>query len=168
MTLIKPILFGSAGGPAKVAFLKELGVDAAIDYKAVPDLTEALRAAAPDGIAVYFENVGGEHLEAALSCARAFARFALCGMISQYNSTSPPQGPRNLMLAVGKRLRLQGFIVSDHASLAPAFLGDLSRWVAEGKIQWKETVLEGIENAPEAFFSLFRGDNLGKMLVKLS
>lgn len=161
-------VIGSAGGPAKVAFLKELGVDAAIDYKAVPDLTEALRAAAPDGIDVYFENVGGEHLEAALSCARAFARFALCGMISQYNSTSPPQGPRNLMLAVGKRLRLQGFIVSDHASLAPAFLSDLSRWVAEGKIQWKETVLEGIENAPEAFLSLFRGDNLGKMLVKLS
>ena len=161
-------VIGSAGGPAKVAFLKELGVDAAIDYKAVPDLTEALRAAAPDGIDVYFENVGGEHLEAALSCARAFARFALCGMISQYNSTSPPQGPRNLMLAVGKRIRLQGFIVSDHASLAPAFLSDLSRWVAEGKIQWKETVLEGIENAPEAFLSLFRGDNLGKMLVKLS
>jgi NADPH-dependent curcumin reductase CurA len=161
-------VIGSAGGPAKVAFLKELGVDAAIDYKAVPDLTEALRAAAPDGIDVYFENVGGEHLEAALACARPFARFALCGMISQYNSTSPPRGPRNLMLAVGKRIRLQGFIVSDHASLAPAFLSDLSRWVAEGKIQWKETVVEGIQNAPEAFLSLFRGDNLGKMLVKLS
>ena len=161
-------VIGSAGGPEKIAFLKDLGVDAAIDYKAVPDLTEALRAAAPEGIDVYFDNVGGEHLEAALACARAFARFALCGMISQYNSTAPPTGPRNLMLAVGKRIRLQGFIVSDHASLAPTFLKDLSAWVAEGKIQWKETIREGIESAPEAFLSLFRGDNLGKMLVKLS
>jgi NADPH-dependent curcumin reductase CurA len=159
---------GSAGGAEKVAFLKEIGVDAAIDYKAVPDLTEALRRAAPDGIDVYFENVGGAHLEAALACARPFGRFALCGMISSYNATTPPTGPRNLMLAVGKRLRLQGFIVGDHADLRPAFLADLARWVAEGKIRWRETIVEGIEKAPEAFLSLFQGGKLGKMLVKLS
>jgi NADPH-dependent curcumin reductase CurA len=161
-------VIGSAGGAEKVAFLKDIGVDAAIDYKAVPDLTEALRKAAPEGIDVYFENVGGEHLEAALACARPFGRFALCGMISQYNATEPPPGPRNLMLAVGKRLRLQGFIVTDHADMQPAFVADLARWVAEGKIWWKETTVEGIENAPEAFLSLFRGGNLGKMLVKLA
>lgn len=161
-------VIGSAGGPEKIAFLKEIGVDVAIDYKAVPDLTEALRNAAPEGIDVYFENVGGEHLEAALACARPFGRFALCGMISQYNATTPPVGPRNLMLAVGKRLRLQGFIVSDHADMRPAFIADLSGWIAEGKIRWKETTMEGIENAPAAFLALFQGSNLGKMLVKLA
>lgn len=159
---------GSAGGAEKIAFLKEIGVDAAIDYKAAPDLAEALRRAAPAGIDVYFDNVGGEHLEAALACARPFGRFALCGMISQYNATTPPAGPRNLVLAVGKRLRLEGFIVTDHADLRPAFLADLSRWVAEGKIRWRETIVEGLEKAPEAFLSLFEGRNVGKMLVKLS
>jgi hypothetical protein len=161
-------VIGSAGGPEKMAFLKELGVDVAIDYKAEPDLTAALAKAAPEGIDVYFENVGGEHLEAAIACANPFARFALCGMISQYNATEAPTGPRNIIQAVGKSLRLEGFIVSNHADMQPAFVKDLAAWHAAGKLKWKETVFEGIEKAPDAFLGLFRGENFGKMLVKLN
>ncbi len=162
-------VIGSAGGPEKVKFLKEeLGVDVAIDYKATPDLMKALEEAAPEGIDVYFENVGGEHLEAALNSARPFGRFALCGMISMYNATTPPPGPRNIAQAVGKQLRMEGFIVSSHYDMLPSFHKDLAEWHAAGKITWKETVLEGIDKAPEAFLKLFSGENFGKMLVKLS
>jgi NADPH-dependent curcumin reductase CurA len=162
-------VIGSAGGAEKVAFLKdELGIDEVIDYKAVPDLTKALEAAAPEGIDVYFENVGGEHLEAALNAARPFARFALCGMISMYNAATPPPGPRNIALAVGKQIRMEGFIVSSHYDLLQAFHHDLAEWHAAGKIRWRETVVEGIDRAPEAFLKLFSGENFGKMLVKLS
>ncbi|WP_304170079.1 NADP-dependent oxidoreductase [Phenylobacterium aquaticum] len=160
-------VIASAGGPTKVAFLKELGVDVAIDYKAEPDLTAALQKAAPEGIDAYFENVGGAHLEAAITVANPFARFALCGMISQYNATELPTGPRNIIQAVGKSLRLEGFIVSNHWDMMPAFVKDLSEWSAAGKIQWRDTVKEGIERAPEAFLGLFSGENFGKMLVKL-
>ncbi|WP_421935287.1 NADP-dependent oxidoreductase [Phenylobacterium sp.] len=160
-------VIGSAGGPDKVAFLKSIGVDHAIDYKAEKDLTAALLKAAPNGIDVYFDNVGGEHLEAALTAARPFARFALCGAISMYNATEMPPGPRNLVLMVGKQLRMEGFIVSSSWDMMPAFLRDLSQWVKEGKVTWKETVFEGIEKAPDAFLGLFKGENLGKMLVKL-
>jgi NADPH-dependent curcumin reductase CurA len=161
-------VIGSAGGPEKVAFLKEIGVDHAIDYKAEKDLTAAVLAGAPDGIDVYFENVGGAHLEAALNAARLHARFAICGMISIYNATEPQPGPRNLALMIGKNLRMEGFIVSHHFDLMPQYIDDLSRWVAEGKVKWRETVFEGIEKAPDAFVGLFRGENLGKMLVKLA
>ncbi|MDP3594604.1 NADP-dependent oxidoreductase [Phenylobacterium sp.] len=162
-------VIGSAGGPEKVKFLKEeLGVDVAIDYKATPDLMKALEEAAPEGIDVYFENVGGEHLEAALNSARPFGRFALCGMISMYNATTPPPGPRNIAQAVGKQLRMEGFIVSSHYDMLPSFHKDLAEWHAAGKITWKETVLEGVDKAPEAFLKLFSGENFGKMLVKLS
>ena len=162
-------VIGSAGGPEKVKFLKEeLGVDVAIDYKATPDLMKALEEAAPEGIDVYFENVGGEHLEAALNSARPFGRFALCGMISMYNAKTPPPGPRNIAQAVGKQLRMEGFIVSSHYDMLPSFHKDLAEWHAAGKITWKETVLEGIDKAPEAFLKLFSGENFGKMLVKLS
>jgi NADPH-dependent curcumin reductase CurA len=162
------IVIGSAGGPEKIEFLREIGVDRPIDYKAEPDLTKALLREAPEGIDVYFENVGGEHLDAALTAARPFARFALCGMIGAYNSTEAPAAPRGLMQVIGKNLRLEGFIVSFHQDLEPQFHADLSRWVAEGKIKWRETVKEGIEKAPEAFLGLFSGGNIGKMLVKLS
>jgi NADPH-dependent curcumin reductase CurA len=160
-------VIGSAGGAEKVAFLKEIGVDHVIDYKATKDLTAALMDAAPKGIDVYFENVGGEHLEAAINAARPFARFALCGMISQYNETGEPKGPSNIIQAVGKSLRLEGFIVSNHFDMMPAFLKDMSGWIASGQMKWKETVDEGIESAPGAFIKLFKGENLGKMLVKL-
>jgi NADPH-dependent curcumin reductase CurA len=161
-------VIGSAGGAEKVAYLKELGVDHVIDYKAEPSLVGALMREAPAGIDVYFENVGGEHMEAALMCARPFARFALCGMISQYNNTDMGAGTRGLIMAVGKQIKLEGFIVSSHGDMAPAFLKDMSGWIADGKVKWRETVEEGIENAPTAFLKLFKGENLGKMLVKLS
>jgi len=160
-------VIGSAGGPEKAAFLKSIGVDHVIDYKATPDLKAALHAAAPKGIDVYFENVGGEHLEAAIEAARPFARFALCGMISQYNETGVPKGPSNIIQAVGKSLKLEGFIVSNHYDMLPAFLKDMSEWIGSGKLQWKDTVDVGIDNAPEAFIKLFKGENMGKMLVKL-
>jgi len=161
-------VIASAGGPEKVAFLKEIGVDHVIDYKAEKDLTAAVLAGAPDGIDVYFDNVGGAHLEAALATARLFARFAICGMISIYNATKPEPGPSNLAQLIGKNIRMEGFIVSHHFDMMPAYLDDLSRWVKEGKVTWKETVFEGIEKAPDAFMGLFKGENLGKMLVKLA
>ncbi len=160
-------VIGSAGGPEKVAFLKEIGCDGAIDYQAEPDLTAALAKAAPRGIDVYFDNVGGPHLEAALAVARPFGRFALCGSISTYNPDRPSPGVRNLMFAVGKQLRLQGFIIFSHWDLMPEFLAALSGWVAEGKVTWRETVVEGLDKAPDAFLGLFKGENLGKMLVRL-
>jgi NADPH-dependent curcumin reductase CurA len=161
-------VIGSCGGADKVAYLKSIGCDDVIDYKAEKDLTAALNRVAPKGIDVYFENVGGEHMDAAIAAARPFARFALCGMISQYNSTGEMYGVKNLIQAVGKSLRLEGFIVSNSFQHLPEFLTDMSGWIAEGKIQWKETIDEGIENAPGAFLKLFRGENTGKMLVKLS
>jgi NADPH-dependent curcumin reductase CurA len=160
-------VIGSAGGADKGAFLKQIGVDHVIDYKTSGNLTEAVLQAAPKGIDVYFDNVGGEHLEAALTAASRFARFALCGMISQYNLAGQPEGPRNLILAVGKSLRLEGFIVSNHFDLLPEFRKDMSGWIREGKLTRKETVVQGIENAPTAFLKLFKGENIGKMLVKL-
>lgn len=160
-------VIGSAGGAEKVAYLKSIGVDAVIDYKAERDLNAALAAAAPQGIDVYFDNVGGEHLEAALNAARPFARFALCGAISMYNATELPPGPRNLVQMVGKQLRMEGFIVSTHWNMMADFHRDLAEWVKAGKVTWKETVFEGIERAPDAFVGLFKGENLGKMLVKL-
>jgi len=161
-------VIGSAGGADKVAFLKDIGVDHAIDYKAEPNLTAALMRAAPEGIDVYFENVGGAHMEAALMAAKPFGRFALCGMISEYNNTDLGQGVRGLVMAVGKSLTLRGFIVSNHADMRDDFVRDLAGWVAAGKFEHRETVREGIENAPAAFLGLFAGENLGKMLVKLS
>jgi NADPH-dependent curcumin reductase CurA len=161
-------VIASAGGEEKAAFLKEIGVDHVIDYKKTKDLKAALREAAPTGIDVYFENVGGEHLEAAIELARPFGRFALCGMISQYNATEEPKGPSNIIQLVGKSLKLEGFIVSNHYDMLPAFLKDMSGWISSGQLKWKETVDVGVENAPGAFIKLFKGENLGKMLVKLS
>ena len=161
-------VIASAGGAEKLKFLKEdLGVDEVIDYKAVPNLTQALQKAAPQGIDVYFDNVGGEHLETAIACARPFGRFALCGAISEYNATTPPAGPRNMIMVVGKSLRLEGFIVTDHWDLQPAFAKEVAAWHAAGKLKWKQTVFEGIDKAPDAFLGLFSGENFGKMLVKL-
>ena len=160
-------VIGSAGGPEKTAALASFGVDVAIDYKAEPDLAGALARAAPDGIDAYFDNVGGIHLDAALAAAKPFARFAECGMISQYNATAP-QGPANIALVVGKSLLLQGFIVSNYAHLRPRFMEELRGWVASDRIIWRESVADGLERAPEAFLNLFSGENMGKMLVRLA
>lgn len=158
---------GSAGGAEKCAWVTEIGADAVIDYKSVGDLNVALAKAAPGGIDVYFDNVGGQHLVAALNAARPFARFVLCGMIETLNDTAPRPGPGNLILVVVKRLRLEGFIVSDHYDHLPAFLAEMAAWVKGGKIRWKETIDVGIGAAPSAFLKLFSGENFGKMLVKL-
>ena len=159
-------VIGSAGGPEKCAYLEEIGVDRVIDYKSAPDLAAALAKAAPDGIDVYFDNVGGTHLEAALECARPHARFALCGMISRYNAQDA-KGPANIALAVMRSLRLEGFIVSDHLELMPGFVADMAAWIAAGQVRWRQSVDQGIENAPAAFIRLFTGDHIGKMLVSL-
>jgi hypothetical protein len=160
-------VIGSAGGREKLDWLEEIGVDHAFDYHEEPDLEAAIRRVAPRGIDVYFDNVGGPHLEAALAAARPFARFAICGMISGYNDMDNKPGPRNLPLIIGKRLKLQGFIVSDHLAEGPAAQRDFASWAAAGKLKWRETVDHGIEAAPGAFLKLFTGGNIGKMLVKL-
>jgi NADPH-dependent curcumin reductase CurA len=161
-------VIGSAGSPEKVAHVvDELGFDAAFDYHDGP-VAEQLAKAAPDGIDVYFDNVGGEHLEAAIGSLRRYGRVAMCGAISQYNASEPAPGPRNLALAVGKRLTLRGFIVGDHGHLRDDFVREVGTWLSEGRIHHRETVVEGLEHAPSAFIGLLRGANTGKMLVKLS
>lgn len=158
----------SAGSDEKVRWLREeAGVDAAFNYKQVDDLEAQIGRDCPNGIDVYFDNVGGAHLEAALEQMNASGRIVMCGMISVYNAAEPPPGLRNLFLAVTKRLTLQGFIVRDHLDRRPAFLADMARWIGEGKIKSQETVIDGLENAPRAFIGLFRGENLGKMLVRI-
>ncbi len=159
---------GSAGSDEKVAWLKaEAGVDAAFNYHAADSLTDELRRAAPEGIDVAFDNVGGDHLEAALNVMNPFGRVVLCGAISVYNAASPPPGPANLFLAIIKRLKLQGFIVSDHAATTGQFRADVGGWISAGALKWRETVVEGLEAAPRALIGLFHGDNIGKMLVRL-
>jgi len=159
---------GSVGSAAKAEWLRdECGVDEVINYKECDDLTSALLGAAPDGVDVYFENVGGEHLQAALNAMNHFGRIAACGMISTYNNAEPAPGPNNLMLIVGKKIRIQGFIVSDHADMRPRFLEDMTQWVSSDQIKCRETVVHGLDNAVDAFLGLFSGDNFGKMIVKL-
>ena len=157
---------GSAGSEAKAQWLRQAaGVDAALNYKAAGSLVDELGRLCPNGIDVYFENVGGDHLEAALEHMNPFGRIALCGMISQYNEAKP--GPSNLSHAVRKRLTMQGFIVSDHADRLPTFHQDMAAWIQAGRIRWEETIVDGIKQAPAAFIGLFTGDNMGKMLVRL-
>jgi NADPH-dependent curcumin reductase CurA len=161
-------VIGSAGSDAKTAWLMEaLKLDGAINYKTAGSLTEALGRLAPKGIDVYFENVGGLHLEAAIEHLNPFGRVALCGMIAQYNSPTPPSAPANLMLAVRKRLTLQGFIVSDHQDKQVQFRSDMAGWIRTGQVQWRESIVEGLERAPEALIGLFKGENFGKMLVRV-
>ncbi|MFI9624590.1 NADP-dependent oxidoreductase [Streptomyces sp. NPDC052042] len=160
-------VIGSAGSDEKVRFLvEEYGFDAAFNYKNGP-VDEQLRQAAPDGIDVYFDNVGGEHLEAALSSLREHGRVTVCGMIAQYNATEPTPAPRNLALVIGKRLRIQGMLVRDHAELQPKFVEDVAGWLASGELKYRETLVEGIESGFDAFLGLMRGENTGKMIVSL-
>ena len=161
-------VIGSVGSDEKADYIKSLGFDAAINYKTCGDLTKALLNAAPEGIDMYFDNVGGSHLEAALHAAKPNARMALCGMISQYNNAEPAPGPNNLILMVGKSITAQGFIVSNYANLGPDFAKDMGSWIQSGQIKWDETVFEGLSSAPEAFMSLFSGGNTGKALVKIT
>jgi hypothetical protein len=159
---------GSAGSAAKVRFLtEELGFDAAFDYHEGP-VRELLRQAAPDGIDVYFDNVAGEHLEAAISSLSLRGRVALCGAISLYNSTERPVGPANLALTIGKRLTLRGFLVTDHAHLQPEFREVVTGWLTSGRLVAAETVVEGLDQAVPAFIGMLRGANTGKMVVRLA
>jgi NADPH-dependent curcumin reductase CurA len=156
---------GSAGSAEKVAHAREIGFDEAFDYKQEP-FADALDRLCPEGIDVYFENVGGDHLEAALPRMRLFGRVVLCGLISQYNDTEQRPGP-SLAPALVNRLTIRGFIISDHLDRVPDFLRDMSGWLAEGRVVDEQTVVEGIENAPAAFMGLLRGENRGKMLVRV-
>ena len=161
-------VIGSCGSDEKAQWLKdECGVDEVINYKTCGDLSAALAAAAPEGIDVYFENVGGDHLQAAINSMNPYGRIAACGMISGYNAANPEPGPNNLMLIVGKKIRITGFIVSDHVDMRDAFLSEMIPWIQAGKIKSHETVVEGIGHAVDAFLGLFSGNNFGKMVVKL-
>jgi hypothetical protein len=157
-------VIGSAGSREKLEWLRELGFDAVFDYRERP-VRESLAEAAPDGIDVYFDNVSGDHLEAAIGQMRPHGRIVACGSISRYNDLEPAAGPRNIFMVVTKRLLIQGYIIRDHYERFPEFVAKAQEWVHDGRLRYRETVIEGIEKAPEAFVGLFRGENIGKMLV---
>jgi NADPH-dependent curcumin reductase CurA len=162
-------VIGSAGGKDKCDFVRALGADQVIDYRAGPilkNLAAAAQAVGNGGIDVYFDNVGGDHLDAALALARNQARFAICGMIQGYNKAEPTC-LRFIMRIMAARIRLKGFIVFDYQSRMDEFHRDMGQWIASGAVKSSETVVEGLEKMPEAFLGLFEGANTGKMLVKL-
>ncbi len=162
-------VIASAGNAKKIAWLREKAhVDEVFNYNATEDLSGELGALAPNGIDVYFDNVGGEHLEAALDHMNIHGVIVSCGMISTYNSTEPVPAPRNLFKIIGKRVRMEGMLVSDFLDQHYAFLNDMSGWINSNALVWEETVTVGLENAPEAFIGLFKGDNLGKSLVRIA
>ncbi|MCC2979888.1 NADP-dependent oxidoreductase [Sphingomonas sp. IC4-52] len=158
-------VIGSAGGAAKCDWVKSLGADEVIDYKS-DDVVQALARAAPEGIDVYFDNVGGDHLDAALLASRMNARFAICGMIDIYNE-GQPQSLKYLAKVIGARVTIKGFLVGDHLARAADFYTDMGRWLNDGSITREETVFKGLESTPDAFLGLFTGANKGKMLVRI-
>ena len=159
-------IVGIAGGAAKCEYVtRELGFDACIDYRG-GDLHGQLAAACPNGVDVYFDNVGGEILDTLLQLLNPFARIALCGLISQYNEVENT-GLKNLRSLLVNRVRLQGFIVSDHLNRFPPALAELGQWYKAGRLKYRESVAHGIENAPRAFIGMLRGENFGKQVVKL-
>ena len=161
-------VIGSAGSQEKIAYVvDELGFDAAFDYHD-GSVARQLRHHAPEGLDVYFDNVGGDHLEGAIANMKDFGRIAMCGAIAQYNATEAAPGPRNMWLVVTRRLRLQGFIVTDHNDLAKEYLTRASAWIREGRLRSKETDVEGLDHAVDAFLDMHRGANIGKMLVRLA
>ena len=159
---------GSAGGAAKAEYVRDvLGFDACFDYRAIKP-RDALREVAPDGVDVYFDNVGGPQLEAAIGALNRGGRIALCGAVSQYNAVEPAPGPRNLGLLVGKRGVMRGFIVSDHADREGEFRGEVGGLIADGRLVLAETVVDGgLDVAPRAFVDMLRGEHLGKVVVAL-
>ncbi|MBX6427187.1 MAG: NADP-dependent oxidoreductase [Variibacter sp.] len=163
---------GIAGGPEKCRFVtEELGFDACVDHR-TPDFAERLRAACPKGIDVYWENVGGEVFEAVFPLLNFFARIPVCGLISQYNATEIPMGrigvPQLMRAVLTKRLTIRGFIVSDFAAREAEFHRDMTAWVRDGRIKYREHVVEGLENAPRALIGLLRGENFGKVVVRVA
>jgi NADPH-dependent curcumin reductase CurA len=159
------VVIGSAGGKDKCDYVRSLGADQIVDYRAGPILKN-LAKAAPDGIDVYFDNVGGDHLDAALALARNNARFAICGMIDSYNKAEPT-ALRFIMRIIAARIRLKGFIVFDYQPRMAEFYAEMAPWIADGTVKSAETVVEGLDAMPDAFLGLFSGANTGKMLVRL-
>jgi NADPH-dependent curcumin reductase CurA len=161
-------VIGSTGSDEKCRWLKDdLGIDAVINYK-TETIRTALKERAPNGIDVYFDNVGGDHLEAALGALHTGGRVAMCGAIASYCATEPPAAPRNLGLVITKRLTLRGFIVTDHVSRTRDMIAEVGGWLREGKLAHAETVVDGLDQAPDAFISLLRGGNTGKMIIRLT
>jgi NADPH-dependent curcumin reductase CurA len=160
-------VIGSTGSDEKAAWLREIGLDAVINYKKTP-IGEALKAAAPRGIDVYFDNVGGDHLDAALANMNSLGRVAVCGMISGYNEPGNRSAVRNLSTIIYGRINLRGYVVNDIFHLREQFNRDMTEWMKSGKLKWKDTVLHGIDQAPAAMVGLMRGENIGKMLVQLA
>jgi len=159
-------VIGSAGSEEKIRWLREIGFDAAFNYRA-GSVLEQLREAAPKGIDVYFDNVGADHLDAALVALNPHGRVAMSGAIAHYNATEPPVGPSNIGLVITKRLTLRGFIIIDHQDRMPDMIADVTAWLRDGKLAHTETIVDGLDQAPEAFISLLRGANTGKMIVRL-
>jgi hypothetical protein len=158
-------VIASAGGPDKCEFVRSLGAEQVVDYKA-GSLLKDLRTAAPDGIDVYFDNVGGDHLDAAFALARNNARFAICGMIEAYNAREP-MSFRFIQRIIAARIQLKGFIVFDYFPRMAEFYREMGPWLESGAVKSRETVMDGLESAPDAFLGLFKGENVGKMLVRL-
>ena len=161
-------VIATVGSDQKAESLRAKGIENVINYKTCPNLTKAIAVAAPQGIDLYFDNVGGDHLTAALNTLNTYGRIAVCGMISQYNDTTPTPGPANLANIIGKRLRVEGFIVSDYWDQYDEFSKQMAQWLIAGSVQAESTVYDGIGNAAAAFIGLFEGRNTGKMLVKLN
>ena len=158
---------GTAGSERKVEWLHELGFDAAINYRDVDDYGDALADVAPDGVDVYFDNVGGPLTDAVFDHLATDARVAVCGQIALYNAEERPAGPRKLGKLIETRARVEGFLVSDFSARFETATADLRRWVQAGDLQYRETVTDGLERAPEAFLGLFEGENIGKQVVKV-
>ncbi len=160
-------VIGIAGGPDKMQIVRDLGADFAIDYRAEPDLAAAIRAAAPDGIDVYFDNVGGEMLDAVLQLMRLHGRIALCGMVAQYNDADHPHGIRNLWQLVVNRVLMRGFITYDHRDVLDQAQAELDGWAADGQLKPLANIRDGFEKLPEAFIALMSGRTIGKTLVRI-
>jgi NADPH-dependent curcumin reductase CurA len=161
-------VIGSAGSDEKVRYLlDELGLDAAFNYRNGP-VVDRLREAAPDGIDVYFDNVAGDHLEAALATLRRWGRVALCGAISEYESVGPSPGPSNLFQAVANDLTLRGFRGSSYQHRLPDVARELGGWLADGRLRYRETIIDGLDRAPEALVRMLSGDTTGKTLVRIA
>jgi NADPH-dependent curcumin reductase CurA len=160
-------IIGIAGGPDKAQIVRDLGADFAIDYRAEPDLAAAIHAAAPEGIDVYFDNVGGEMLDAILPLMRLHGRIVLCGMVAQYNDADHPHGIRNLWQMVVNRVTMRGFITFDHPEVLEQAQAELDGWVADGRLKPLANTREGFEKLPEAFIALMSGQTVGKTLVRI-
>ena len=160
---------GIAGTDRKIDYIvNELGFDAAFNYKTVTDYDEKLKALCPDGIDIYFDNVGGAITDAVFLNINVKARIAICGQISQYNLEKPELGPRLFWHLIVKRAKVEGFLVSDFADRHEEGLHQMAQWLKAGKLKYRETIVEGIENAPKAFIGMLKGENIGKQLVKVS